>query len=131
MRRGLLIFLLVTLAILGFLLNQVWMLLSLLVVKDTSDAILRSELPASGLPREEGKEQIIHKGINQTYKTTAMPSVWQEEQASCIALHLESEGWEHKLWTDEIGLDFIQREYERFYETYARYEYPVQRADAI
>ncbi|KAK3613389.1 CSG1/SUR1-like protein [Elasticomyces elasticus] len=109
MRRGLLIFLLVTLAILGFLLNQVWMLLGLLVVEVTGDAILRSELPA----------------------TTAIPPVWQEVQASDIALRPEGEGWEYKLWTDEMGLQFIQQEYERFYETYARQRYPTQRADAI
>ncbi|KAK3626476.1 CSG1/SUR1-like protein [Elasticomyces elasticus] len=96
MRRGLLIFLLFTLAILGFVLNQVWTLLSLLVVGVTGDAILRSELPASGSPREEGKKQIIPKIIHQTYKTTTIPP-----------------------------------EYERFYETYAGYKYPMQPADAI
>ncbi|KAK4897488.1 CSG1/SUR1-like protein [Elasticomyces elasticus] len=131
MRRGLLISLLVTLAILGFFLNQVWTLLSILVVRVTGDAILRSELPASGSPREEGKKQITPKIIHQTYKTTATPPVWQEVQVGCIALHPESEGWEYKLWADEMGLEFIQREYERFYETYAGYEYPIQRADAI
>ncbi|KAK4961275.1 CSG1/SUR1-like protein [Elasticomyces elasticus] len=131
MRRGLLIFLLVTLAILGFLLNQVWTLLSLLVVKGTGDAILRSELPAPGAAREDGKKEIIPRIIHQTYKTTAIPPVWQEAQASCIALHPESEGWEYKLWTDEMGLEFIQQEYEWFFETYAGYKFPIQRADAI
>ncbi|KAK5729878.1 CSG1/SUR1-like protein, partial [Elasticomyces elasticus] len=80
---------------------------------------------------EEGKKRIIPKSIYQTYKTTATPPVWQEVQASCLALHPESEGWEYKLWTDEMGLELIQQEYERFYETYAGYEYPIQRADAI
>ncbi|KAK3615484.1 CSG1/SUR1-like protein [Elasticomyces elasticus] len=121
----------ITLAILGFFLNQMWTLLSLLVVKGTGDAILRSELPASESPREDGKKQIIPKIIHQTYKTTAIPPVWQEVQASGIALHSESEGWEYKLRTDEMGLEFIQQEYERFYKTYAGYEYPIQRADAI
>ncbi|KAK3613056.1 CSG1/SUR1-like protein, partial [Elasticomyces elasticus] len=103
MRHGILIFLLITLATLGLLLNQVWTLLSLLVVEGTGDAILRSGLPASVSPREDGKKQIIPKIIHQTYKTTAIPSVWQEVQASCIALHSESKGWEYKLRTDALS----------------------------
>ncbi|KAK6400142.1 CSG1/SUR1-like protein [Elasticomyces elasticus] len=79
-----------------------------------------------GHPEKDGKKQIIPKIIHQTYKTTAIPPVWQEVQASCIALHPESEGWEYKLWTDEMGLEFIQQEYVWFYETYAGYEYPVR-----
>ncbi|KAK5702199.1 CSG1/SUR1-like protein [Elasticomyces elasticus] len=116
---------------LGFFPNQVWTLLSLLVVEVTGDAILRSELPAAGSPREERKKQIIPKIIRQTYKTTAIPSVWHEVQAGCIALPPESQGWKYKLWADGMGLEFIQQEYERFYETYAGYEYSIQRADAI
>ncbi|TKA38213.1 hypothetical protein B0A54_09153 [Friedmanniomyces endolithicus] len=131
MRRGLLIFLLVNLAILSFLVHRVWILLTLLVVDGAEDAITRAELPALGKERDDSTSQIIPRIIHQTYKNASIPPAWQEAQASCIALHPQSEGWEYKLWTDEMGLQFIQQEYSWFYDTYSGYPYPIQRADAI
>ncbi|TKA80003.1 hypothetical protein B0A55_02084 [Friedmanniomyces simplex] len=131
MRRGVLLFLLFNLAVLAFLVNQVWTLLTLLVVDGAEDAITKAELPAPGSNTHDSKAQIIPRIVHQTYKNASIPPVWQEAQASCIALHPEIEGWEYKLWTDKMGLEFIEKEYAWFYETYANYYYPIQRADAI
>ncbi|KAK5151067.1 CSG1/SUR1-like protein [Recurvomyces mirabilis] len=131
MRRGLLIFLLVNLAIVLFLVHQVWSLLTLLVVDGAEDAIAKAELPAVGSPRKDGKPRLIPKIIHQTYKNESIPPVWQEAQASCIDLHPESEGWEYKMWTDAMSAEFIEAEYPWFYDTFKGYRYPIQRADAI
>jgi mannosyltransferase OCH1-like enzyme len=36
-----------------------------------------------------------------------------------------------QLWTDELSMEFIAREYPWFLETFQNYPYPIQRADAI
>ncbi|KAK0947822.1 CSG1/SUR1-like protein [Friedmanniomyces endolithicus] len=131
MRRGLLIFLLINLVILSFLVHRVWILLTLLTVDGAEDAIAKAELPALGSDKDDSTSQIIPRIIHQTYKNASIPPAWQEAQASCIAMHPKSEGWEYKLWTDEMGLDFIQQEYHWFHDTYVNYPYPIERADAI
>ncbi|KAK5146478.1 60S ribosomal protein L39 [Rachicladosporium monterosium] len=119
MRRGLLIFLLINLVILSFLVHRVWILLTLLTVDGAEDAIAKAELPALGSDKDDSTSQIIPRIIHQTYKNASIPPAWQEAQASCIAMHPKSEGWEYKLWTDEMGLDFIQQEYHWFHDTYS------------
>ncbi|KAK5121998.1 hypothetical protein LTR85_004570 [Meristemomyces frigidus] len=131
MRRAVLLFLLFNLAVVAFLVNSVWSLLTLLVVDGAEDAISKAELPEPGSDLIDSREQIIPKIIHQTYKNASIPLVWQEAQASCLALHQEEDGWEYKLWTDEMSADFIKAEYPWFYDTFAGYPYPIQRADAI
>ncbi|KAK3069656.1 CSG1/SUR1-like protein [Teratosphaeriaceae sp. CCFEE 6253] len=131
MRRAILIFLLVNLAILGFLVHQVWILITLLFAKGLNDAITKAELPALGSDQAGDSVEIIPRIIHQTYKNASIPVVWQEAQASCIALHGEDDGWEYKLWTDAMGLEFIEQEYPWFLDTYIGYPYPIERADAI
>lgn len=131
MRRGVLLFLLFNLAVIGFLIHSVWVLLELLVYDGSEDAITKAELPAPGSALDDGKQQMIPRIIHQTYKNASIPEVWKEAQASCLALHTEKEGWEYKLWTDKMALEFIQAEYPWFYDTFAGYPYPIQRADAI
>lgn len=128
MRRPVLIFLFVNLIIVGFLLHSVWTLLSLLVVDGSADAISRAELPAPGSDLIDSRTQMIPKIIHQTYKNETIPEVWQEPQASCLALHKD---WEYKLWTDASARDFIAAEYPWFLETFENYPYPIQRADSI
>ncbi|KAL1304472.1 hypothetical protein AAFC00_003463 [Neodothiora populina] len=128
MRRPVLLFLLLNLAIVGFLLHSVWTLLSLLIVDGSADAISRAELPAPGSDLIDGRPQMIPKIIHQTYINDSIPQVWQDPQASCIALHPD---WEYKLWTDKKSRDFIAAEYPWFLETFDNYQYPIQRADAI
>jgi inositol phosphorylceramide mannosyltransferase catalytic subunit len=131
MRRAVLIPLLITLAIIVFLIHQVWSLLGLLVFDGNEDAISKAELPAPGSDRLDDGEQMIPKIVHQTYKNKSIPEVWQEAQQSCIDLHPKSEGWEYKLWTDELSRKFIESEYPWFLDTFDGYRYPIQRADAI
>jgi len=131
MRRSALLFLLFNLAVVAFLVHQVWTLLTLLVVDGSEDAISKAELPAPGSNLIGSQPHIIPKIIHQTYKNETIPTVWQGAQASCKVLHDKEDGWEYKLWTDEMGLEFIQAEYPWFYDTFSGYRYPIQRADAI
>ena len=111
MRRGVVLFAICATAIILFLVNSVWTLLTLLVKDGHEDAIAKSELPAIG-SKPDGKQiQMIPKIIHQTYINTSIPEVWQEAQQSCIDLHPD---WEYKLWTDEMSLKFIHDEYEWF-----------------
>ncbi|KAG9811972.1 putative MIPC synthase subunit, partial [Aureobasidium melanogenum] len=128
MRRPVLLFLILNLAIVAFLIHSVWTLLSLLVVDGSEDAISRAELPAPGSDLIDGRPQIIPKIIHQTYINESIPEVWQEPQKSCIELHKD---WEYKLWTDAASREFIAAEYPWFLETFDNYEFPIQRADSI
>ncbi|GAB1739121.1 hypothetical protein NU219Hw_g3876t1 [Hortaea werneckii] len=131
MRRAVLLFLIFNLAVIAFLVHSVWTLLSLLVVTGSEDAISKAELPAPGSTMIDTRPQLIPKIIHQTYKNATIPPVWQEAQQSCKALHSEEDGWEYKLWTDEMSAEFIRKEYPWFYDTFINYPYPIQRADSI
>jgi len=131
MRRGLLVFIIITLAVFAFLLNHVWTLLTLLVVDGRQDAVLRAELPEPGEESQDKRPSLIPKILHQTYKNASIPPVWQNAQASCLALLKEEDGWEYKLWTDELSRKFIEKEYSWYLETFDGYPYPIQRADAI
>jgi len=131
MRRGIAIFFILLLAFLGLMLNQVWNLLGLLVFDGSEDAITKSELPAPDSNRKAAGTQMIPRIIHQTYKNSTIPDVWIEAQKSCRQLHNASEGWEYKLWTDDIMSEWIKKEYPWFVETFEGYPYGIQRADAI
>ena len=111
--------------------HEVWTLLSLLVVSGLEDAITKSELPSPNSNRVSDGSQMIPKIIHQTYINTSIPLVWQEAQQSCLDLHKPEDGWEYKLWTDDLMDDFIRKEYSWFLETFEGYKYPIERADAI
>ncbi|KAF1838987.1 hypothetical protein BDW02DRAFT_564318 [Decorospora gaudefroyi] len=128
MRRGVTIFLLVTILVLGFAVHSVWTLLGLLIASGREDAILRGELPAPNSSALNQAPQLIPKIIHQTYINDSIPKHWQAPQQSCIDLH---PGYEYKLWTDKKSREFIAAEYPWFLETFDGYPYPIQRADAI
>jgi mannosyltransferase OCH1-like enzyme len=93
-RKGFWTFVLINLAIIIFLIHNVWTLLSLLIVDGSSDAISRAELPGpnSGLPK--GKQVLIPRIIHQTYVNESIPLHWREAQQSCLDLH---EDYEYKV----------------------------------
>lgn len=146
MRRGVTIFVLVTVLVLGFAVHSVWTLLGLLVASGREDAILRGELPAPNSGTINDRPQLIPKIIHQTYKNDSIPEVWQGPQQGCLDLHPD---YEYKLWTDKKSREFIAAEYAHvrqtfttcrltdahrypwFLETFDGYPYPIQRADAI
>ncbi|KAF2659074.1 glycosyltransferase family 32 protein [Lophiostoma macrostomum CBS 122681] len=128
MRRNVVIFLLVTVAVLGLAVHHVWVLLSLLFVDGSEDAISRAELPAPNSPAISERPQVIPKIIHQTYINESVPEHWKGPQQSCLDLHPD---YEYKLWTDKKSREFIAAEYPWFLETFDGYPYPIQRADAI
>lgn len=145
MRRGVTIFILVTVLVLGFAVHSVWTLLGLLVASGREDMILRGELPAPNSGTINDRPQLIPKIIHQTFKNESIPELWQGPQQSCLDLHPD---YEYKLWTDKKSREFIAAEYVEtpsrlcdihtdfhrypwFLETFDGYPYPIQRADAI
>lgn len=130
MRRSVLFFFLLTAATLLYLISSVWTLLTLLIVSGASDAITKAELPDPGTDLHPVRPQLIPKILHQTYKNASIPTIWQDAQASCLALHTEPE-WEYRLWTDETADEFINTEYPWFLETFRGYKFNIQRADAI
>ncbi|KAF2004432.1 glycosyltransferase family 32 protein [Amniculicola lignicola CBS 123094] len=128
MRKGILIFLIATVVVLGFAVHNVWTLLQLLVVDGSEDAISRAELPAPKSGAINERPQLIPKIIHQTYINESIPEHWKGPQQSCIDLHPD---YEYKLWTDKKAREFIAAEYPWFLETFDGYPYPIQRADAI
>lgn len=108
MKRGVTIFILVTVVVLGFAVHSVWTLLGLLVATGREDAILRGELPAPNSGTINDRPQLIPKIIHQTYKNDSIPEHWKGPQQSCLDLHPD---YEYKLWTDKKSREFIAAEY--------------------
>jgi inositol phosphorylceramide mannosyltransferase catalytic subunit len=129
MRRPLLFFICVVVALLLFALHSVSTLLGLLFEDASADAIHRSELPAENSSLLDSRPQIIPKIIHQTYKNESIPTRWQAAQQSCIDLHQPD--YQYLLWTDDKSHAFIAKEYPWFLETFESYPHPIQRADAI
>lgn len=107
MRRGSTIFLVVNLAVIGFLVYKVRILLTLLVVDGAEDAITRAEVPGPSSSLIDERPQIIPKIIHQTYANESIPERWKLPQQTCIDLHHD---YEYKLWTDDKAREFIASE---------------------
>jgi inositol phosphorylceramide mannosyltransferase catalytic subunit len=131
MRRGVLLFLITILILLGLAVNQVWTLITLLFVDGSEDAISKSELPAPGSSQVHDRPQLIPKILHQTWQNESIPAVWKGAQQSCLDIHRQEDGWEYMLWTDDKMDAFMRKEYPWFVETFDGYPYPIQRADAI
>ncbi|KAF8245096.1 hypothetical protein K440DRAFT_587551, partial [Wilcoxina mikolae CBS 423.85] len=128
MRRGLVLFLLANLVILGVLVHSVFTLLTLLFEDCSADAIPAIDIPAPNSEQIAHLPQYIPRIIHQTWANESIPEKWQEAQKSCLKLHGD---YEYKLWTNEKSREFIQKEYPWFLETYDNYPYAIMRADAI
>ncbi|RDL35089.1 putative CSH1 catalytic subunit of a mannosylinositol phosphorylceramide (MIPC) synthase [Venustampulla echinocandica] len=128
MRRGTVIFLVISLIILGVLVNAFSTLIALLFEKGGATPIDPSEIPLPGSDLSANGTQLIPKIIHQTYINATIPNKWQEGQQACVDLH---DDYEYILWTDEKSRDFIATEYSWFLETFDSYPFPIQRADSI
>jgi mannosyltransferase OCH1-like enzyme len=91
MRRGVLIFLLINVLIIGFLVRSVFTLLTLLMEDASFDAIPLSDLPPPNSTIVDAGSQLIPKIIHQTYINDSIPAHWVEPQRSCIDLHPDYE----------------------------------------
>jgi mannosyltransferase OCH1-like enzyme len=87
MRRGLVLFLIVNLAIIGLLVNYVFTLITLLFDDCSADAISTAEIPAPNSELIDQRPQLIPKIIHQTFQNESIPLKWKEAQQSCIDLH--------------------------------------------
>ncbi|RPB25303.1 hypothetical protein L211DRAFT_783649 [Terfezia boudieri ATCC MYA-4762] len=128
MRRGMIIFLVFNLVLLGFILNSVFTLITLLFEDCTADAIRPYDIPAPSSDLIDQRPKLIPKIIHQTWRNETIPEKWSEAQQSCIKIHTD---YEYKLWTDQRSREFIATEYPWFLETFDNYPYPIMRADAI
>lgn len=128
MRKGVIAFLIVNLIVIGFLVNAVFTLITLLFEDCSADAIHSSEIPAPNSILIDQRPQLIPKIIHQTWQNETIPEKWQAAQQSCVDLHSD---YEYKLWTDAKSREFIATEYPWFLETFDNYPYPIMRADSI
>lgn len=91
MRRGVLVFIIINVVIIGLLVRSVYTLLTLLVEDASADAIPRDEIPSVNASIPDDRPLVIPKIIHQTYKTENIPEIWREPQRSCIELHPDYE----------------------------------------
>jgi len=83
--------------------------------KSRSSIPFRSSL---GIPRK----------VMQTWKTGNVPDHWKTSPESFQKLMPD---WDYTLMTDSDNRQFVADHFPDFLETYDRFEYPIQRADAI
>jgi mannosyltransferase OCH1-like enzyme len=90
--RGLILFLLANLIIIGVLVHSVFTLITLLFEDCSADAIPSIEIPAPENAEEIAKRpQYIPRIIHQTWVNDSIPEKWQEAQKSCLELHSDYE----------------------------------------
>lgn len=71
----------------------------------------------------------IPRIIHQTYKSIEeIPDVWKNTPASWKQQHPD---WKYVFWSDADCLALVKERYPWFLKTYNRYDYAIQRADAI
>ncbi|EEB08783.1 mannosyltransferase complex subunit [Schizosaccharomyces japonicus yFS275] len=73
----------------------------------------------------------IPRIIHQLWKDDEIPENWQVTASSCRSVHLEENGWQVILWTDEKVERFLEDNYAWFLPTYRSYTYTIQRVDAV
>lgn len=100
MRKGPLVFGLVSLVVLALLLRSVFTLLTLLVDDGSRDAIRHAEIPVANSSVINERPQLIPKIIHQTYANESIPPHWRAPQQSCIDLHHD---YEYKVREDRAG----------------------------
>lgn len=104
MRRGMIIFLVFNLILLGFILNSVFTLITLLFEDCTADAIRSYDIPAPSSELIDQRPQLIPKIIHQTWRNETIPEKWSEAQQSCVNIHPDYEYKVCKDWEPhEIG----------------------------
>ena len=91
MRKGLVLFLLLNVLIVGLLVNCVFTLITLLFEDCSADAIHSVDIPAPNSQLIDSRPQLIPKIIHQTWQNESIPKQWQEAQQSCLDLHHDYE----------------------------------------
>ena len=91
MRRGMIIFLVFNLVLLGFVFNSVFTLITLLFEDCTADAIRPYDIPAPSSGLIDQRPKLIPKIIHQTWRNETIPEKWSEAQQSCIKIHSDYE----------------------------------------
>jgi inositol phosphorylceramide mannosyltransferase catalytic subunit len=128
MRKGIVIFAVINVLIIGFLFRSVYTLFTLLFEDCSNDAIPSKDLWQNATGNAASTPPIIPKIIHQTYINESIPEIWKEAQQSCIKKHPD---YEYILWTDAKSRAFIAEKYDWFLPTFDGYPYNIQRADAI
>jgi len=71
---------------------------------------------------------LVPKIIMQTWKNEIVPDKWK---TSVESIKKFMPDWKHVLMTDQDNLDFCKLHFPEFYDTFVKFQYPIQRADAI
>ncbi|KAM7189216.1 Nucleotide-diphospho-sugar transferase [Rhypophila sp. PSN 637] len=80
--------------------------------------------------RKEAIPRIIHQ-IFHNFKDPSdntIPEDWEVQRQTCIK---HNPDFEYKLWTPQTSLEFLEKNYAWFVDTYNGYKFPVQRIDAL
>jgi len=77
--------------------------------------------------------KIIHQvWINDSWKDPSLkrdvPEAWKKSQQEWQRLHPD---WTYILWTDDLVLPYLEKNYPEYVDFYKNYEYLIQRADMI
>jgi mannosyltransferase OCH1-like enzyme len=137
MRRGLLLLLLISTAVIGILVYLVSTLIALLFETGLSTAIDPKALISQ--QHLDESHRLIPKILHQTWKNETVPEEWAIAQYTCLDLHPDYRYIvfsQHflslmKLWTDASSREFIKNEYPWFLPTFDSYTFNIQRADVI
>ena len=87
--------------------------------------------PSPSIEADIHEEQLAPRHIHQIHLQEGRPSVLSkhaEAIISCRSVHPE---WNHTIWTDETGTDFIQEHYPSIYPHYIGYKQSIQRANIL
>jgi inositol phosphorylceramide mannosyltransferase catalytic subunit len=70
----------------------------------------------------------IPKIIHQTWRDRNVPPKWQSSPAAWKHYHKD---WLYVLWTDKDIFDYIRQRHPLYYDTFRKFPYGIQKADAI
>lgn len=71
---------------------------------------------------------MIPKIIHQTWKTNEIPEKWKNAVESCKKKYND---YQYIFWTHETMLQFVKKEFPKFYNVYTSYNEDIQRCDAF
>lgn len=99
------------------------------VAQETAAKLKRLRL--EGLPNNNNNTTTtLPNIIHHQWKDESIPAKYQEWHDAWYTLYPSPE-YTHMLWTDASARQLVKEHYAWFLPTYDKYEYPIQRADAV
>lgn len=76
-------------------------------------------------------DQLVPRRIHQIHLQEGRPSVLSKHSKAIVSCRTVHPEWNHTIWTDETGTDFIQEHYPSIYPHYIGYKQSIQRANIL